>query len=102
MRSEWLPAVSSDDRGQSAGVAIFVRKWMGLMWPGETRDSCEVAKHRAIVVRVNAPAVRPMMMYSAYFFTGQGLSKFENAMMVATNSMNFVPMLAILFTISRM
>jgi hypothetical protein len=35
-------------------------------------------------------------------FTGQKFSKFENAMMMATNSMNFAPMLAILFIGARM
>merc|ERR1719337_445572 len=35
-------------------------------------------------------------------FTGQKLSKFENAMMTATASMNFAPMLAVLFIGARM
>jgi len=35
-------------------------------------------------------------------FSGQKLSKFENAMMTATNCMNFAPMLAILFLGARM
>jgi len=35
-------------------------------------------------------------------FSGQKLSKFENAMMTATNCMNFAPMLSILFLAARM
>merc|ERR1719262_1993318 len=35
-------------------------------------------------------------------FTGQRISKFENAMLTATNAMNFAPMLCILFIGARM
>merc|ERR1719359_1301610 len=34
--------------------------------------------------------------------TGQRITKFENAMLTSTNSMNFAPMLAVLFIAARM
>jgi len=64
-----------------------------------------------------SPAVQCTMILSCMFFavygliqvsrtwtqfTGQKLSKFENAMMTSTNCMNFAPMLAILFIGARM
>merc|ERR1719389_245549 len=64
-----------------------------------------------------SPAVQCVMILSCQYFivygliqcarsytqmSGQRITKFENALLTSTNSMNFAPMLAVLFIAARM
>merc|ERR1719359_2487713 len=74
------------------------------IWPGEQIPPVSPAVQCVIILTCQYFIVYGMIQVSKTFtqFTKQRMSKFENAMQTATLSMNFAPMLAILFIGARM
>ena len=70
-KSLWAPAVATsegpdaDARHTSGGVAIFVRKFMGLTL-AQTSNSPVLVPGRLIAGVVSAPGTGPITVYSAY------------------------------------
>ncbi len=75
-RSIWSPATVTKKGGTSAGVAIFVRDYMGLHLPA--RGAYEVQPARAVAGIMEIPGRRPIHLTSCYLRHG-GRAAEDNA-----------------------
>ena len=77
-KSLWAPAKRSKEakKGAAGGVALFVRKELGLRHPGRMGYIWHEA--RAVAGVVEAPGMRPMVVVSAYGKSGGWNSTTEN------------------------
>ncbi|CAK0901834.1 unnamed protein product [Prorocentrum cordatum] len=58
----------------SAGVAIFARRTVGLRWPDGLARGAAVP-YRLLSTMVDLPGWPPLLVGSAYLYTGEGLSQ---------------------------
>ena len=78
-KSAWSPAKVTDPsapfdaRNTSGGVAVFVRKYLGLGKLAEDKEP-EIVPGRVVGVKVTAPGMGVVAVYSAYLVTGVGLN----------------------------
>ena len=84
--SLWEPALGEDKKHACAGVAIFVRSFLGLACPA---GGCSVHPGRVVKGMVTVPGSRPLMIYSVYLKDGEGLS-LANAVALADFCRNVV------------
>ena len=61
-----------ETRRRRAGVAIFVRDWIGLGWP---RAEPVLYSNRVIISLVDVPGLQPFDAAAAYLFDGEGASE---------------------------
>ncbi len=66
------PAVEGPNGGNSAGVAVFARSYLGLRYP--PKGTYIIEPGRAVAAVVDIPGCRPILAVSAYLYDGQGLS----------------------------
>jgi hypothetical protein len=73
-------------------------------WPGETIPPPAPAVACTMIMSCMFFVVYALVQFSRTWtqFTGSKYTKFENAMLVAANAMNFAPMLSVLFIGARM
>ena len=77
-KSSWSAAIPTDPdnpydaRCSSGGVAIFVRKYLGLT-PTKKGVVDELVQGRLLAGRVSAPGLGSVVVYAAYLHTGLGL-----------------------------
>jgi len=74
------------------------------IWPGEKIPPVSPAVACTMILSCMYFCLYAFVQFSRTWtqFTGSKFSKFENAMMIATNAMNFAPMLSVLFIGARM
>ncbi len=66
------PAVLGPNGGNSAGVAIFARSWIGLRHP--PKGDYIIHPARAVAAIADIPNCRPLVLVSTYLWHGQGMS----------------------------
>ena len=64
----------TDKGGDSAGVAILVRSWLGLRPARQGPAGHVIRDHRLIAGVVSVPGFRDLVLFSGYFHSSQGLS----------------------------
>jgi len=84
----WAPAVPTDDsndkRSTSGGVAIFVKKHLGLTHVEDDGVKCPpLVEARLLAGHFTAPGLGSVILYCGYFMCGVGLNSF-NKDMIAT------------------
>merc|ERR1719313_338836 len=74
------------------------------IWPGEKIPPVSPAVACTMILSCMYFCLYAFVQFSRTWtqFTGSKFSKFENSMMIATNAMNFAPMLSVLFIGARM
>ena len=73
-KSVWSPALKGKgEHGTSGGVVILAKSFLGLMEP--PGQEAQVVPSRVVSAVVEAPATRPIQVYSAYLTNGEGLSE---------------------------
>ncbi len=75
-KSVWCPAIRGRRGGPAAGVAVFVKDFIGLRLP--PRGGQTVYAGRAVACVIDAPGYRPFLAVSAYGFTSKGATS-DNA-----------------------
>ena len=71
-RGLFLPCGRGVEGGPSAGVAILARADIGLEVP--RHGGAEVTPHRILAGEVQLPGHPPLVCYSGYFLTGEGVA----------------------------
>jgi len=84
-KAVWAPAVPTDDsndkRSTSGGVAIFVKKHLGLTHVEDDGVRCPpLVEARLLAARFVAPGLGPVILYCGYFMCGVGLNSFNKDM----------------------
>ncbi len=77
--SVWAPAKLGPGGGASGGVAIFVKRGMGLRYP--VSGSHIVEEARAVAAFAEPPGHRPVLLVSAYLIEGKGTQDANKAIL---------------------